>query len=227
VSNYLQTIVENISHRESAKLEPLILEDSINEMFSEKKLGYEVRLNIESGGKIAGISKNSISKFNAKINLNNFKLEGECDVEIPELRYTGIYDMDGRVFRIIPICGKGLISMELKSIKGKIWVNGHFCDNKMKTELINMRMTSFSSVSLHFENLIDSSLSPYLNGLINFMAKPLLDIVIVKNQPNSSKIKKVFMEAMDEEINKLNIKRILNIERILAEIHNNCEFNYC
>jgi len=115
---------------------------------------------------------------------------------IPRVAGNAVYDLNGKIFSIIPVYGKGKASVQLVDLVASgsaaltISMDGHLQATEFDVD------PSFGGIAVNLENILGGgNLGQVVNGVVNMLGKTLFD----KFKPE---IRKALNKAIIGEINK-------------------------
>jgi len=196
VNNYIRAILQNLKGQMTTGipdmgvpvLDPLSI-PTINENVREGPASIKIFVDQL---KITGISSFETQMVDA--NLQDLRIA--LSLFIPRVTGKANYDLNGKIFNIIPLYGKGGANVQIVdlTVTGNaaltITADGHLKMNDFGLDI------GFGSIFVNFENLLGGgNLGQVVNGLINVLGKTLFD----KFKPV---IKKELSKAILGEINK-------------------------
>jgi len=196
VNNYIRAILQNLKGQMTTGipdmkvpvLDPLNI-PTINEHIKEGVADVKIlvdKLNIE------GLSKFETQMVDA--NIQDLRLS--LSLFIPRVSGKAYYDLDGKIFNIIPLYGKGDANVQVVDLTAigsaalSITADGHLKMNDFSLDI------GFGSVFVNLQNILGGgNLGQVVNGVINVIGKSLFD----KFKPD---IKREMSKAILGEINK-------------------------
>jgi len=196
VNNYIRAILQNLKAQMPSGipdlqipiLDPLSV-PTINERVKEGVADIKI---LVDGLKIDGMSKFETQKVDA--DLQNLRLT--LSLFIPRVAGNAVYDLDGKIFNIIPLYGKGKASVQIVDLVATgsaaltITGDGHLQATEFDVD------PSFGSIFVNLENILGGgNLGQVVNGVVNMLGKTLFD----KFKPQ---IRKELNKAVIGEINK-------------------------
>merc|ERR1712198_613888 len=196
VNNYIRAILQNLKAQMPSGipdlqipiLDPLSV-PIINEHVRDGPADIQIR---EDNLKINGMSKFETQKVDA--DLQNLRLS--LSLFIPRVAGNAVYDLNGKIFSIIPVYGKGKASVQLVDLVASgsaalpISMDGHLQATEFDVD------PSFGGIAVNLENILGGgNLGQVVNGVVNMLGKTLFD----KFQPE---IRKALNKAIIGEVNK-------------------------
>lgn len=196
LNNYIRAILQNfkgqmtkgIPDLKVPVLDPLSV-PTIDEHIREGAADVKIRLN---DLKIDGGSKFETQKVDA--DLQDLRLS--LSLFIPRVVGNAVYDLDGKIFNIIPLYGKGKANVQLIDLVATgsaaltITADGHLKATEFNVD------PSFGSIFVNLENILGGgNLGQVVNGIVNMLGKTIFD----QFKPE---IRKILNKAIIGEINK-------------------------
>jgi len=176
VNNYIRAILQNFKGQMATGvpdlkipvLDPLSI-PTINEHIREGVADIKI---LVDGLKIDGMSKFETQKVDA--DLQNLRLT--LSMKIPHVSGNAVYDLNGKLFKLIPLYGKGKASVQLVDLAATgsaaltITADGHLQANAFDVD------PSFGSIFVNLENILGGgNLGQVVNGVVNMLGKTLFD----------------------------------------------------
>jgi len=203
--NFAKEIFENVKQDMimSNKLDPILLNKRLQKSITNSKTN--ITTVIESGFKVEGLSAIKMNNLKVKIDPNKFTMALNIGFTIPSVRGSGKYLLSGKAMKYIPIRGNGTALFQINQLVGKFdSILLKFNGMSFKTESLKIN-TTIGSLNLHLENLLDPSLSKLLNTIINFLAKPLVDNLLLNNKERVVSIEEDLKKSLNKQLSKYSI----------------------
>jgi len=196
VNNYIRAILQNVKGQMTTGIPDLKV--PVLDPLSVPKISEHVREGVADikilvdNLKINGMSKFETQKVDA--DLQNLRLT--LSLFVPRVAGNAVYDLDGKIFSIIPVYGKGKATVQLVDLVASgsaaltITTDGHLQATEFDVN------PSFGGIAVNLENILGGgNLGQVVNGVVNMLGKTLFD----KFQPE---IRKALNKLIIGEVNK-------------------------
>jgi len=176
VNDYIKMILENIKGQMTTGIPdmkiPVLDPLSIPKIDEHIKEGVaDIKILVDQL-KVDGLSKFDTRSVDA--DLQNLRLS--LDLFIPQIAANAVYNLDGKIFNIIPLYGKGpahvnVVDVTVSASAGlTITADGHLQAQEMKMDL------KFGSIFCNLENILGGgSLGNLVNGVVTMLGKNIFD----------------------------------------------------
>jgi len=206
INNYIRAILQNlkgqmktgIPEMKVPVLDPLSI-PTINENIREGVANVKI---LVDQLKIEGLSKFETQMVDADMQ----SLRISLSLFVPLLTGKASYDLDGKIFNIIPLYGKGGANVQVVDLTAtgsaalSVTADGHLQMGEFSLDI------GFGGVFVNLENILGGgNLGQVVNGLINLLGKRLFDIFrpVIKKE-----LSKVILVEINKALSKVKLSDI-------------------